>query len=121
MIDSLKKNKYGIIIMFFSSICVCFGQYFWKISTNNILYLFIGFVLYGLGAILMLIAYKFGSLSVLQPILSMNYVFALIIGALLLKEEINAFSIIGVVIIFIGVMFIATGDSTKENEVENIW
>ncbi len=85
MLKSLKENKTGIIIILFSSVCACFGQLFWKLSIKGILlYLFIGFLLYGIGAFLMLIAYKFGNLSVLQPILSLNYVISLVLAAIIL-------------------------------------
>ena len=97
--------------MLLSSFCVCLGQLFWKLSVdNNILYLIIGFGLYGIGALLMLYAYKFGSLSVLQPMLSANYVFTIILATTILKEEINLVKIIGILIIIIGVILIGGGD-----------
>lgn len=112
MIESLRKNKIGILLMMVSSICVCFGQLFWKISSNNnaMGYLFVGFFLYGVGAIIMIIAYKFGSLSVLQPMLSLNYVLSLIIAQAILGESITTLKFIGVVIIIIGVILIGCGD-----------
>jgi undecaprenyl phosphate-alpha-L-ara4N flippase subunit ArnE len=112
MIESLRKNKIGILLMIVSSICVCFGQLFWKIASNSntIGYLFVGFLLYGVGAIIMIIAYKFGSLSVLQPMLSMNYVLSLIIAHVILGESITTFKFVGVVIIIIGVILIGCGD-----------
>lgn len=117
MIKSLKDNKYGILLMLLSSVLVCFGQYFWKISSTNYWYLVLGFGLYGIGALVMLIAYKFGSLSVLQPILCLNYVFAIIIGYFLLQEQITPFDIVGISIIFVGVFLIAISDhSTKEKD-----
>ena len=72
MIKSLKENGKGILLMLVSSICVYTGQLFWKLSSKELLFLLLGFVLYGIGAIVMLIAYKYGSLSVLQPMLSFN-------------------------------------------------
>lgn len=64
--------------MIISSFCVCIGQLLWKFAVNgNIEYLLSGFALYGIGVLSMIIAYKFGSLSVLQPILSINYIISL--------------------------------------------
>lgn len=57
----------------------------------------------------MLVAYKFGELSVLQPMNSLSYVFALIFGSFVLGENIDIMKIIGVVIIIIGVVFIGGG------------
>jgi undecaprenyl phosphate-alpha-L-ara4N flippase subunit ArnE len=111
MLESFKKNKYGILLMGISSICVCVGQLLWKLSVNDgILFLIIGFAFYGIGAVVMLIAYKFGSLSVLQPMLSLNYVLSIILASTILNEEITLMKVIGVLIIIVGVILIGGGD-----------
>lgn len=108
---SLKKNKIGIIIIIFSAICTAFGQYCWKVwETKGLLTLFIGFILYGIGAVSMIIAFKFGSLSVLHPMMSIGYVFALIIGYFWLGEAITITKIIGITSILIGVALMGMGD-----------
>lgn len=113
MIESIKKNKTGILLMCCSSVCVCLGQLFWKLSTEgHIPFLFVGFLLYGLGALIMLIAYRFGSLSVLQPILSLNYVFSIVLSASVLKETITVLKCIGVLVVISGVILIAGGDES---------
>ena len=113
MIESLKRNKKGIILMMISSICVCIGQLFWKLSVQgNILYLLVGFALYGIGALVMIYAYRFGSLSVLQPMLSLNYVLTILIANFVLKEPINILKYIGIVVIILGVILIG-GDDKK--------
>lgn len=111
MLESLRKNKYGIILMIISSICVCVGQLLWKLSVEKgILFLIIGFIFYGIGAAIMIVAYKFGSLSVLQPILSLNYVLSIILARTILNEQITLLKLIGVFIIIIGVVLIGGGD-----------
>lgn len=111
MLESFKKNKYGIILMILSSICVCIGQLLWKISVSNgIILLMFGFICYGIGAIIMIIAYKFGSLSVLQPMLSLNYVISIILASTILNEKITLVKVIGVLTIMIGVVLIGGGD-----------
>ncbi|WP_053359978.1 EamA family transporter [Clostridium butyricum] len=111
MLESFKKNKYGIILMILSSICVCIGQLLWKISVSSgILLLMFGFICYGIGAIIMIVAYKFGSLSVLQPMLSLNYVMSIILAYTVLNEQITLIKIIGVLTIIIGVLLIGGGD-----------
>ena len=108
---SLKKNKIGIMIIIFSAICTAFGQYCWKVwETKGLLTLFIGFILYGIGAVSMIIAFKFGSLSVLHPMMSIGYVFALIIGYFWLGEAITITKIIGITSILIGVALMGMGD-----------
>ena len=111
MLESFQKNKKGILLMLVSSICVCVGQLFWKLSvTEGLLMLLLGLAFYGVGALVMLIAYRFGKLSILQPMLSLNYVFSLLIAAFVLHEAITIMKCIGVLLIISGVVLIAGGD-----------
>ena len=92
MIESFQKNKKGILLMLLSSICVCVGQLLWKLSAQyGILVMFAGFCFYGIGAIVVLVAYRFGKLSVLQPMLSLNYVLSILLAAGVLKEKNHTF------------------------------
>lgn len=111
MLEAIKKNKKGILLMILSSVCVCIGQLLWKLSTEgNVFLLLAGFGFYGVGALIMIIAYRFGKLSVLQPMLSLNYVLSIVLAALVLKEEVTLLKCIGVLVIIAGVMLIVGGD-----------
>lgn len=104
MAKYINKN---IVLISISALLTSFGQFFWKMSNcNNILLLITGFLLYGLGAISMIYAFKFGELSKTQPILSISYVFSLIIGYSFLNEPINLLKIIGIILILTGVIII---------------
>lgn len=111
MKESFIKNRTGILLMLVSSICACLGQLFWKLSVEQGIWItLLGFVFYGMGALIMLSAYRFGSLSVLQPMLSMNYVLGIVLGALILKEAVTIKKVIGVLVIMTGVILIGGGD-----------
>lgn len=111
MLESFRNNKKGILLMLVSSICVCTGQLFWKLSADSgIILMLMGFCFYGLGALVMIVAYKFGKLSVLQPMLSLNYVLSIILAASVLNEKITLIKCIGVLVIITGVVMIAGGD-----------
>lgn len=69
-----------------------------------------GFIFYGAGALVMIVAYRYGRLSVLQPMLSLNYVLSIVLAALILKENITILKCIGVIVIITGVVLIAGGD-----------
>ncbi|GGJ00868.1 hypothetical protein GCM10008022_07240 [Paenibacillus hunanensis] len=58
----------------------------------------------------MILAFRFGSLSVLHPLLSMGYLFALFVGVFILGEVISYKEIIAIFIILIGVLFVGGGD-----------
>ncbi|MCR3760935.1 EamA family transporter [Clostridium felsineum] len=111
IISSYKKNQKGIILILLASICTTVGQYMWKLSAmHNIPYILIGFLFYAVGAVGMIIALKYGSFSVIHPMMSMGYVFTIIVSYLLLKESIGVEKIIGVMLIMLGVAFIGIGD-----------
>lgn len=111
IIQSFRDNKTGIILMVFAALCTSLGQFFWKLSDATInIFLFVGFILYFLGALLMIISLKFGSLSVLHPILSLGFVFGILFGIIFLGEKVSINVIIGTVLILIGVSFIGGGD-----------
>lgn len=100
--------------MICSSICVCFGQLLWKLSTEgSVLLLLAGFVLYGIGALAMIIAYKFGKVSILQPVLSLNYILSIVLAATVLNEKITLIKVIGVLVIMAGVLLVAGGDEEE--------
>ena len=119
MAKKISTQQKGILLMIFSSVCSCVGQLFWKLFTLQNSYLFLcgGFLLYGIGALSMIIAYRFGKLSVLQPVLSLNYVFSLIFAAIILNEDVSLFKIAGVIFIIYGLIQI-TAESRTTSEAE---
>lgn len=115
MLGSFKKNRKGIAAMLASAICVCVGQLLWKMSADaGVVPMVFGFGFYGLGAFLMIFGYRFGKLSVLQPILSVNYVLSIVLGFVVFDEPILIQKCIGVLVIMVGICLIAGGDETSE-------
>ncbi|KHD38623.1 membrane protein [Clostridium acetobutylicum] len=111
ILSSFKKNQKGIILILIASICTTIGQTLWKMSAmHNMLYILIGFFFYGIGAVGMIIALKYGSFSVIHPMMSMGYVFTIIVSYILLRESVGFGKIIGVILIMFGVAFIGLGD-----------
>lgn len=104
----MKKNQLykGIAIMLSSSLLTCTGQLFWKLSAqgNTLLNILIGFTLYGIGAMCMILALRFGDLSALHPMLGIGYVFSIGLGYLILEETVHWKKIIGIVIILFGLV-----------------
>jgi undecaprenyl phosphate-alpha-L-ara4N flippase subunit ArnE len=109
MLRSLYQKRFGIALMAISALFVATGQLFWKLGAKQgLFFLSIGFVLYGLGAIILIIAFRFGDVSVLHPFLSLSYVFALYFGYTVLSEEISLNRGIGVFAIILGVTLIGS-------------
>lgn len=108
---SLEKNYRGIILMICVSFLIATGQMCWKIADGfHLKWVTAGFFLYGLGTVLMIIAFRYGSFSVLHPMISFSYVFALFFGHYILKEQIYFLQIIGIIIIILGIVCLGVGD-----------
>ena len=100
--------------MIASSVFVSFGQMFWKMfHTEGVWALILGLVLYAGGAGIMIVAYKYGKLSVLQPMLCLAYVFAIFIAVFLLNEAMTPLRLAGIIVIIAGVILIGGGDSEE--------
>ncbi len=114
MFVNIRKNLKGILLMLLCALALTMGQFVWKLQTysleQKLFYIALGLFIYGIGAFVMLFAYRFGSVSVLQPVNSVGYIYALILGALVFGEAISAVKLAGIVLIVAGVVFLAGGD-----------
>lgn len=107
-----QRNWIGVILMLVCASCLCTGQFIWKYY-DGVLSLAIGFGIYGLGALAMLCAYRFGSLSVLQPVNSVSYVIAAVLGSIFFDEAVTTWKVIGIVSIMLGVFFLSRGEAAE--------
>lgn len=93
------------------------GQYFWKLGSSelelaNILlepYLWIGFFLYGLSILFLIVALKGGELSALYPLIATSFIWVTIISVVAFNEVIGMNKILGIFTIIIGISFIGVG------------
>lgn len=110
------KKNIGIALMLTSALFTCCGQLCWKLSANesSLACLLAGFALYGCGALLMMAAMRFGELSVLHPMLSAGYALSIVLGALVLGEEIGAGKLLGIAAIAAGLVCLSTSGGEKE-------
>lgn len=110
-LNSVQKNIIGILLMISSACFVAVGQLFWKLWGGYLFHwLFIGFFLYGVGAVLMIAAFRFGSFSVLHPMLSVGYILALVLGYTVFGEPMHLAKVAGVIFIIAGTICIGGGD-----------
>lgn len=107
--------KRGIALMLTSSLCTCVGQLLWKLSSaHGLLLLLCGFGLYGCGALLMLLALRYGELSTLHPMLSMGYILSIVLGAAILRETISPQKLLGIAVIGAGLVLISAPEKGGE-------
>lgn len=110
-LKSLAENWKGMVLMLCSALMVAVGQLLWKKSAGaDVVLLVAGFALYGLGALLMVLAFKHGKLSVVHPVLSFSYIFGIFFGYFFLGEILRPLQLVAIAMIMTGVAFIGGGD-----------
>jgi multidrug transporter EmrE-like cation transporter len=82
----------------------------WKILTN--LPLFGGLACYGLSTILLVLALRYGELSVLYPIIALTYVWVTVLSVGFLGETLNPYKLVGLVFIVLGVAVLGRKDKS---------
>lgn len=115
-----KKNqlKIGIVLILTSALMTCSGQLCWKLGAIHteytLAFYLVGFVLYGMGALLMMVAFRFGEMSVLHPMLSVGFIGSLFLGGIFLNEDITIKKIAGILFILVGICFLSRQEKDKQ-------
>ncbi len=65
--------------------------------------LFIGYALYGVSTLLLVLALRKAQLSILYPIISLTYVWVTILSLVIFHESMNVFKMIGLIVVITGV------------------
>ena len=78
-----------------------------KQLTNK--YILLGVISCGLGMISLLISFRGGELSVLYPIISLQYIISTLLAVKYLKEKMNLLKWAGITAIIIGIILIGLG------------
>ena len=119
----MKTAWWAILLVILTTGLTSAGQVFYKLGTNRALelssspgiieylnpFLISGLLVYGFGAVLLIIALKYGELSVLYPIIATSYIWVSFLSMYYFGELMNVYKWIGVVIIVAGVSLIGYG------------
>src|SRR3989339_322802 len=73
--------------------------------------LWIGFICYGLGSLLMILALKYGDLSLVYPFIALSFVWVNILSIIFFSEHVKILNWLGITAIIIGVSLIGYGSS----------
>ena len=83
----------------------------WSMATNWPLIL--GLTLYGLSMVLFVHALRNEQLSLLYPLISLTYVWVMLLSILFLHESLSAWKIAGVLVIVVGVALLGRDNSQR--------
>ena len=115
----MPTKNWAIFLVVFVTLLTSLGQIFWKFGSYHInanLFswlnppLLLGFLSYGLGAILLIIALKHGELSTLYPIVATSYIWVALLSPLFFPEVFTYAKFIGIAVIILGVALITRGE-----------
>lgn len=73
--------------------------------------LFVGYCLYGLSAVLLVLALRDGELSILYPVIALTYVWVTILSIWFFRESINIWKVAGVSLIVVGVAVLGRSEN----------
>ncbi|MFH0869443.1 MAG: EamA/RhaT family transporter [archaeon] len=119
--EGKKTPLWAILVIVLCTFFAAGGQYFIKRGMNQLALpitlielinfsLIFGFFLYAIGAVLMIIALRSGSLSVLYPLISLGFIWVAFIGTRLLGELLSLTNWVGIISIIIGCSFIGLSE-----------
>lgn len=104
------------LVLLIMTILGSLGGYFLKKASSNLnsiktlffnKYIYIGGMFYCAGASLNIILLKYIPYNIILPLNSLGYIWTLFLAHFLLKEKINKSKAMGIVLIILGVVFIA--------------
>lgn len=119
----MKTKLWAVLLVILCTALTSLGQLFFKFGADKLVFSFMplvtnvplitGILLYGAGAILLIIALKGGELSVLYPLVSLGFIWVSFLSAEFLGEAMVPIKWAGVIAIIIGVSFIGWGSKGK--------
>jgi drug/metabolite transporter (DMT)-like permease len=74
----------------------------------------IGLLFYSIGAVIMIYAFKNADLSTVYPLLSLSFLWVMLLSITVLKERVLAVEYLGMILIVSGIVFIGKGSETIE-------
>jgi multidrug transporter EmrE-like cation transporter len=129
----MRTKKWAMGLVFASTLSSATGQLLIKMGTNNVnadilshdlmtivwsvLPLLIGYGLYGVAAVALVISLKYGELSVLYPIYAMNFIWVALAAPIVFPgaDSMNALKWAGVISVVFGVVLIGFGSKGAEH------
>lgn len=119
--ETKKNMKLAMFLILSAALMSSLGQLAWKFGADAssnvtaILLYGIGFIAAGLGMVILMIAFRFGDVSILQPMMSIGFAMSIFFGAIFLNEPITLAKVIGTLFIIAGSALLGF-EGGKENE-----
>lgn len=112
----MQASYLALSLVVLSSVIGAFGGFFFNKAAKKLEFnfhslirnylLILGFFLFGLAAIIYIIALKHGDLNVLYPVSALTYIWSSFLAWRFLGEKINIYKASGIVLIILGAVLI---------------
>jgi len=120
----MEKRNQAILAMFLVTFLTSSAQLLYKSGVQKLTFdiisiitnwqIILGLAIYGIGAVIMIKALKYGNVSTLYPIIATSYIWVSLGSWLLFSEIMNFWKWLGITAIFFGVMFLSYGSKKEE-------
>ena len=113
---------WAIWVMVFVTLLTSVAQVLYKFGAAKLpviltnYHILLGLVLYAIGAVLMIIAFKAGEVTFLYPIVATSYIWVALMSSYFFSDAINYLKILGIALIFFGVVAVSMG--SKKGSIE---
>jgi drug/metabolite transporter (DMT)-like permease len=118
-----KRNKTlsfkPILFIVLCSLLISSGQIFFKLGADKIssvidifsnVPVLLGFILCIIGSLFLIVALKYGELSLVYPFMALNFIWVTLASIFLFNESVYIITWIGVLCIIVGVSLLGLGD-----------
>ncbi|MGV8150725.1 MAG: EamA family transporter [Candidatus Woesearchaeota archaeon] len=123
MKNAIRENRKAILLVITCTLFTSIGQIlmkmgaaktgsFFDVITN--VPLILGFLSYGIGAVLLIISLKYGELSLVYPFIALSFIWVSILSIYLFNEHVSVWNWLGLTAILIGVSLIGYGSSKNK-------
>ncbi|MBI2140146.1 EamA family transporter [Candidatus Woesearchaeota archaeon] len=126
----MEKKTLAVALMFTTTLLTSAAQMLYKIGVKELSFdayslitnfpILFGLLLYGIGAVLMVSAFKLGEVTVLYPIIAASYVWVSILSMAFLGEELSLLRWAGIATIILGIILIGLGSDHGSQPVEKM-
>ena len=125
MTSTAHQQRRSVLLVFGCTICGAVAQILIKSGANGLapnptvadmiarifthLPLFLGYALYGVSTVLLVLALRHGELSLLYPVIALTFVWVTILSAIVFHEAMNPLKLLGIAVIISGVSILGKG------------
>ncbi len=118
----MATKLWAIGLVLLCALMTGFAQLFFKIGANKLPLIFfnwpiiIGLAIFATEAVLFVIAYRGGDVSVLFPTFATSYIWVSLVSKYFLLESLNLFKWVGIITIILGISIIGKGSKIVEHQ-----